>query len=62
MEKCAVKLVVFNGEDFGYEKKLNLQLSLEPGSRHLRDRPEGIRDPRYTRPRDPRYLISLLLL
>jgi hypothetical protein len=54
MEKGVVKLVVFNGEDFGYSKKMNSQLSLEPGLRHMGDRPGGVRDPRYTRPRDPR--------
>jgi hypothetical protein len=35
-------------------KKLNSQLSSEPGSRHLGDRPGGIRDLGYTRPRDLR--------
>jgi hypothetical protein len=33
-------------------EKPNSQLSSEPGLRHLGDRPGGIRDPRYTRPRD----------
>jgi hypothetical protein len=32
----------------------NLQLSLEPGPRHLGDHLGGVRDPGYTRPRDPR--------
>jgi hypothetical protein len=33
------------------KKKLNSQLSSEPGSRHLEDHPGGVRDPRYTRSR-----------
>jgi hypothetical protein len=35
-------------------EKLNLQLSLESGLCHLGDRVGGVRDPGYTRPRDPR--------
>jgi hypothetical protein len=45
MEKGAAKLVVFNDEDFGYWKKSNWQLSLEPGSWYLGDHPGGVRDP-----------------
>jgi hypothetical protein len=36
-------------------KEPNQQLSLEPGPCHLGGRTGGVRDPRYTRPRDPRY-------
>jgi hypothetical protein len=35
-------------------EKSNSQLSLESGPRHLRDHLGGVRDPRDTRPRDPR--------
>jgi hypothetical protein len=49
-----VKLVVFNGEDFWLLEELNSQLSSESGSRHLEDRSGGVRDSRYTRPRDSR--------
>jgi hypothetical protein len=48
-----VKLVVFDGEDFGYWKN-RTQLSSESGSHHLVDHTRGVRDPRYTRPCDPR--------
>jgi hypothetical protein len=54
MEKNVAKFMVFNGEDFVYWKKLNSQLSLEPGSCYLGDRTGGIRDPDDTRQRDPR--------
>jgi hypothetical protein len=47
-----MKLVVFNG--FRLLKKPNSQLSSESRLCHLGDRSGGVRDPGYTRPRDPR--------
>jgi hypothetical protein len=54
MEICVIKLVVFNGEDFGYWKKLNSETSLEPGMCHLGDCAAGVRDPNDAQQRDPR--------
>jgi hypothetical protein len=54
MEKNVAKFMVFNGEDFGYWKKLNSQLSLEPGSCYLGDRTGDVRDPGNTRQCGPR--------
>jgi hypothetical protein len=45
MKKYVVKFVVFNGEDFGYWKKMNSQLSSELGSCYLGDHIGGVRDP-----------------
>jgi hypothetical protein len=45
MEKGAVKLIVFNGEDFSYWKNPDLQLSLEPRSHHLGDFTGSIHHP-----------------
>jgi hypothetical protein len=44
----------FQWRGFRLLEKPNSQLSLELGSRHLGDRPGGVRDPGYTRQRDPR--------
>jgi hypothetical protein len=54
MEKGAIKLVIFNGEDFSYWKNRNSQLSSEPGPYHMGDHAGGIRDPDDTRQRDLR--------
>jgi hypothetical protein len=45
MEKSVVNLVVFNDREFWLLEKPNSQLSFEPGSCYLRDRPGGVRDP-----------------
>jgi hypothetical protein len=50
MEKSAVKLVVFNDENFGYWKNRSRNYLLS----YLGDRPRDVRDLGYTRPRDPR--------
>jgi hypothetical protein len=43
MEKGAVKLVVFNGEDFGYWKNRTRNYFLSQG--YLGDRVGGVHDP-----------------
>jgi hypothetical protein len=44
----------FQWRGFWLLEEPNSQLSFEPGLRYLGDHPGGVRDPRYTRPRDPR--------
>jgi hypothetical protein len=51
MEKGAVKLVVFNGDDFGYWKKSNLEPSSKSGTCYLGDRAGGVCDPSDARQR-----------
>jgi hypothetical protein len=45
----------FHWQRFRLLEKLNLQLSLEPGSCYLGDRAGGVRDPGYTWQRGPRW-------
>jgi hypothetical protein len=52
-ERCC-EAYRFQWRGFRLLEEPNLQLSLEPGSHHLGDHSGGVRDPRYTRPRDSR--------